>query len=627
MHVIGTAGHVDHGKSTLVAALTGIDPDRLKEEKAREMTIDLGFAWLKLANGEEVGIVDVPGHRDFIENMLAGVGGIDAVLFVIAADEGVMAQTREHLAIIDLLQIRRGLIVLTKSDLINDADWFDLVEADIADVVKGTILADAPILRVSARTGEGLEELKQQLAALMENLPAKADKARPRMPIDRTFSIAGFGTVVTGTLLDGSFSLGDEVVILPSGRTGRIRTIQNHKRKVQQALPGGRTAINLTGIEVDEINRGEVLAKPGQYQPAYRLDVHFRLLPDASHPLRHNTWVKLYLGTAEVPARVRIIGSEEIEPGADGWLQLELESEVVAVKGDRYILRIPSPGETIGGGEVLATDARRKHKRFDENVINHFETLLRGSPEELVLAAMDKLGVTTSEEVVRAMRAFEDVLPILTDLVTQGDVLALEEGSLTPQHLIVSQNKYTELTHTIHKILAEYHKHFPLRLGIRKEELKSRLQVQTKRFNALLGIMDSRGILSEAQGMVRLPEHQIQFSQEQQVLLRKLQAEFDEKKFQPPSVKEVTDMLGEELFGALIFQGELIRLNTEVLFRKREYDHLLAATMADLKAGQPVSVASFRDKFQSSRKYGLAFLEHLDASGVTIRDGDFRRLK
>ncbi len=627
MHVIGTAGHVDHGKSTLVAALTGIDPDRLKEEKAREMTIDLGFAWLKLANGEEVGIVDVPGHRDFIENMLAGVGGIDAVLFVIAADEGVMAQTREHLAIIDLLQIRRGLIVLTKSDLINDSDWFDLVEADIADVVKGTILADAPILRVSARTGEGLDELKQQLAALMENLPPKADKAKPRMPIDRTFSIAGFGTVVTGTLLDGSFSLGDEVVILPSGRTGRIRTIQNHKRKVQQAQPGGRTAINLTGIDVDEIYRGEVLAKPGQYQPAYRLDVHFRLLPDASHPLRHNTWVKLYLGTAEVPARVRIIGSEEIEPGADGWLQLELESEVVAVKGDRYILRIPSPGETIGGGEVLATDARRKHKRFDENVINHFETLLRGSPEELVLAVMDKLGVTTSEEVVRAMRAFEDVLPILTELVTQGDVLALEEGSLTPQHLIVSQNKYTELTHTIRKILADYHKHFPLRLGIRKEELKSRLQLQTKRFNALLGIMDCRGILSEAQGMVRLPEHQIQFSQEQQVLLRKLQAEFDEKKFQPPSVKEVTDMLGEELFGALIFQGELVRLNTEVLFRKREYDHILAATMADLKAGQPVSVASFRDKFQSSRKYGLAFLEHLDASGVTIRDGDFRRLK
>lgn len=627
MHVIGTAGHVDHGKSTLVAALTGIDPDRLKEEKAREMTIDLGFAWLKLANGEEVGIVDVPGHRDFIENMLAGVGGIDAVLFVIAADEGVMAQTREHLAIIDLLQIRRGLIVLTKSDLINDADWFDLVEADIADVVKGTILADAPILRVSARTGEGLEELKQQLAALMENLPAKADKAKPRMPIDRTFSIAGFGTVVTGTLLDGSFSLGDEVVVLPSGRTGRIRTIQNHKRKVQQALPGGRTAINLTGIDVDEIYRGEVLAKPGQYQPAYRLDVQFRLLPDASHPLRHNTWVKLYLGTAEVPARVRIIGSEEIEPGADGWLQLELENEVVAVKGDRYILRIPSPGETIGGGEVLATDARRKHKRFDENVINQFETLLRGSPEELVLAAMDKLGVTTSEELVRAMRASEDVLPILRELVTQGDVLALEEGSLTPQHLIVSQNKYTELTHTIRKILADYHKHFPLRLGIRKEELKSRLQLQTKRLNALLGVMDIRGILSEEQGMVRLPEHQIQFSQEQHVLLRKLQAEFDEKKFQPPSVKEVTDMLGEELFGALVFQGELVRLNTEVLFRKREYDHLLAATMADLKSGQPVSVASFRDKFQSSRKYGLAFLEHLDASGVTIRDGDFRRLK
>ena len=294
MRVIGTAGHVDHGKSTLVAALTGIHPDRLKEEQEREMTIDLGFAWLTLPGGEEIGIVDVPGHRDFIENMLAGVGGIDAVLLVIAADEGIMPQTREHLAILDLLQIQAGLVVLTKIDLIDDPDWLDLVEVDIRNVLRGTVLQDVPILRVSSTTRAGLPDLLRALDLLLQNVPVRPDLNRPRLPIDRVFAIPGFGTVVTGTLSDGKLATGDEVEILPSGLHGRIRGLQTHKKKEEMAVPGSRTAVNISGLNMEQIQRGEVVTHPGQYRITQRLDLTFRLLPDVSTSLRHNIEVKLF---------------------------------------------------------------------------------------------------------------------------------------------------------------------------------------------------------------------------------------------------------------------------------------------------------------------------------------------
>ena len=305
MHVIGTAGHVDHGKSTLVQALTGTNPDRLKEEREREMTIDLGFAWLKLPDGEDVGIVDVPGHRDFIENMLAGVGGIDAVIFVIAADEGIMPQTREHLAILDLLQISDGVIALTKVDLIDDPDWLDLVEEDVRAAMRGTVLESAPIVRVSARTRFGLDELLTGLSTCLAKHPARIDLGRPRLPIDRVFTIAGFGTVVTGTLSDGHLRVGEEIQVLPSGLRGRVRGLQTHKKKEEFAVPGSRTAVNISGVNIDQIKRGDVIAHPGKYQPTRRLDVHFRLLANISQPLEHSTEVKLFLGAAEVVARVR----------------------------------------------------------------------------------------------------------------------------------------------------------------------------------------------------------------------------------------------------------------------------------------------------------------------------------
>ncbi|HET9591135.1 MAG TPA: selenocysteine-specific translation elongation factor, partial [Anaerolineales bacterium] len=286
MRVIGTAGHVDHGKSTLIAALTGTHPDRLKEEQAREMTIELGFGWMTLPNGEEVGIVDVPGHRDFIENMLSGIGGIDAALLVIAADEGVMPQTREHLAILDLLQIPAGVIVLTKTDLAPEPGWLELVEADIRTAVAPTVMRDAPIVRVSARNRSGLEALISSLESILRERPARADLNRPRLPIDRVFSMSGFGTVVTGTLIDGHLAVGEEVEILPSGLRGRIRGLQTHRKKEDRAIPGSRTAVNISGVETDQIRRGEVLVHPDQYQPTRRIDARLQLLRDASSPLK-----------------------------------------------------------------------------------------------------------------------------------------------------------------------------------------------------------------------------------------------------------------------------------------------------------------------------------------------------
>ncbi|MEM7118702.1 MAG: selenocysteine-specific translation elongation factor, partial [Chloroflexota bacterium] len=368
MFVIGTAGHVDHGKSTLVEALTGIDPDRLNEEKEREMTIDLGFAWLQLGD-EEVGVVDVPGHRDFIENMLAGVGGIDLALFVVAADEGAMPQTREHLAILDLLEVNSGIVALTKVDLIDDPDWLELVMLDLEETFAGTVLENAPIMPVSAKTGDGLAELRILLTEKLSTAVPRPDNGRPRLPVDRVFTVAGFGTIVTGTLLDGRFRLGDSVELQPTEKNGRIRGLQTHRTKLDVARPGSRVAINVTGLSKDEVQRGNVVTLPKMVRGTVLFDASYRHLAAADAPLKHNMEVKLFVGAAEVVARTRVLGAKQIDPGEEGWLQLALSESAAIVRGDRFILRRPSPGATLGGGKVLDPYPGRRHRRFRPDVI------------------------------------------------------------------------------------------------------------------------------------------------------------------------------------------------------------------------------------------------------------------
>jgi len=622
MRVIGTAGHVDHGKSTLIAALTGTHPDRLKEEREREMTIDLGFGWLTLPGGEEIGIVDVPGHRDFIENMLSGIGGIDAALLIIAADEGVMPQTREHLSILDLLQIPKGIIVLTKVDLVQDADWLGLVEGDIRAVLKGTALQEAPLVRVSARTGQGLERLLAILETVLQDSPERPDLGRPRLPIDRVFSMAGYGTVVTGTLTDGRLTVGEEVQILPSGMKGRIRGLQTHKKKEASALPGSRTAVNLSGLAVEEISRGEVVVTPGHYLPTRRIDAHFRLLPDVKVPLKHGIEVKLFAGTAETIASLRLLGSETIEPGQAGWVQLELREPLVVVRGDHYILRRPSPSETLGGGVVIDPQPKARHRRFDEAIPKRFESLLAGSPSDLLLQASLALGPAAVKEVVARSRLDAGAASeALSELVNENALILLESGepSITDEMLVMAGSSWQSLATKIQDLLVNYHKQFPLRRGMPREELKSKLQTNPRLFNLAIGKLVAEDKI--------LPGHEIKFDSHQNASIKQLMGACAANPFAPPTVKEMQATVGEDVFTALLELEALVQVSAEVAFRNSDYGSMVEKIRAHIEKNGRISVAEARDLFHTSRKYVLPLLEHLDASGITVRDGDFRRLK
>ena len=637
MRVIGTAGHVDHGKSTLVQAITGTHPDRLKEEREREMTIDLGFAWFNLPDGEEVGIVDVPGHRDFIENMLAGIGGIDAALFVVAADEGVMPQTREHLAILDILQIQGGVVALTKIDMVDDPDWLDLVEMDLHQTLLGTVLDEVPIVRVSGRTGAGIPELLAAISAALADRPPRADFGRPRLPIDRTFTIAGFGTVVTGTLTDGQLRVGDEIEILPQRLTGRIRGLQTHKRKEDIAVPGGRTAVNVSGIALDQFQRGNVLTHPGDYKPSRRLDVRFRLLPDASASLKHNTEVKLFIGAAEIVARLRLLGTEELLPGETGWLQLELTEPVVAIRGDRYILRRPSPGETLGGGLVVDAQPKGRHKRFASGTLSRLEALSHGSPSEVLFQALLSLGAAPVKEIIERSSLDSNSVPqALGELLETGQILALEgsfdpAAPLTGNALVTSKGYWEQLADRSVQEVEKYHRSFPLRPGMPREELKSRLKStlrdSPRLFNAVLSKLVAEGELTEAGPLVKRPDHSIRFTNEQKQRADRLLARFAQAPYAPPSVKECLSEVGEDLFAALIDLGQFVSVSSEVVFRREDYERMVAEVRNMLQMRGKITAAEVRDHFNTSRRYVLALLEHLDAIGVTVREGDYRKLK
>jgi selenocysteine-specific elongation factor len=630
MRVIGTAGHVDHGKSTLIAALTGTHPDRLKEEQAREMTIELGFGWMTLPNGEEVGIVDVPGHRDFIENMLSGIGGIDAALLIIAADEGVMPQTREHLAILDLLEIPSGLIVLTKTDLASDSGWLDLVETDVRSAVAGTVMKDAPIVRVSAKTKTGLNELIASLQLLLETKPARLDLNRPRLPIDRVFSMSGFGTVVTGTLLDGCLSVGDEVEILPSGQKGRVRGLQTHKKKEQVAVPGSRTAVNISGIETESVPRGEMVVRAGQYQITRRLDARFRLLKDAASSIRHNSEVKFFVGASETIANLRLLGVEELAPGEEAWIQLELRDPVVAVRGDRYILRRLSPGETLGGGMVVDHQPKGRHKRFDESILKSLESLAEGTPAEILLEAALGMNIASIKDVVRQSRLEDaDAESALKELLETGQLIPFENGdpTITSDLLVAALPHWSALRDKTMQFIESYHKEYPLRRGIPREELKSRLKLPQRAFNAVVQKLITHQLITDHLSFVAKPGHEIKFNGQEQAKVQKLTRAFEQNPYSPPGVRECQTEVGEEVFNALVELGTIMTVSSEVAFRRQDYDLMVIETRKMLEQNGKITLAEVRDLFGTSRKYAQALLEHLDATGVTVRDGDFRRLR
>jgi selenocysteine-specific elongation factor len=634
MRVIGTAGHVDHGKSTLVKALTGIDPDRLKEEQQRAMTIDLGFAWLTLPSGESVGIVDVPGHQDFIKNMLAGVGGIDAALFVIAADEGVMPQTREHLAILDLLEIPAGIIVVTKIDAIEDPDWLELVQADIAETVSGTALAKAPIMPVSALKGLGLKTLIDALDTLLAQAPPRPNRGRPRLPVDRVFSMSGFGTVVTGTLLDGQLQVGQEVEILPQGLKTRIRGLQSHKKTVTLAQPGSRTAVNLSGLSTQEVGRGNVLTTPGWLEPTQLIDAYLKLLPDSSRPLRHNQEVELFTGSAETPAFVRLLGVRQLEPGQTGWVQLRLMQRIPVIKGDRFIIRQPSPSLTIGGGVIVDPLPRRRHRRFRPELLQRLETLLAGAPEDVLLVELDRRGPLPAQTLIAECRLSpEAAATALANLLARGQAFPLTEtmsqtATLSQaKTLVASPGGWATLLGQIQTNLLDYHQRFPLRVGIPRGELKSRLKLETRLFNEAMQRGQAEGVFVATETAVRLPTHQVKFNPAQQAAVDRLLADFRRAPYNTPLPKDVAAAIGDEVMQALLDEGQLVRLSPEVMLLAETYDSFVIWLKDYLRQNSTVNVAQVRDVFNTSRKYALALLEYTDEQRLTKRVGDDRVLR
>ena len=638
MRVLGTAGHVDHGKSSLVRALTGIDPDRLKEEKARGMTIDLGFAWIDLPSqdgaAETAGIVDVPGHIDFIKNMLAGVGGIDAAILVIAADEGVMPQTREHLAILDLLAVPTAAVALTKIDLIDDPEWLDLVTLDVAELLAGTHLAGAPIVPVSAVTGAGLDDLKHMLATLLAGLPARRDRGRPRLPIDRIFTLSGFGTVVTGTLLDGEFAVGDAVEILPARHAARIRTLQTHRRQVTTGRPGSRLAINLTGVSTDELRRGDVVAHPDTLAPTLLLDARFRVLADAPRPLKHNQTVDLFVGAAEISAVARVLGAETIAPGAEGWLQLRLARPAVVAAGDRFILRQPSPSLTLGGGVVLSPAPQRRWRRFDAQALARLATLAHGQPDEILLQALDRQRLTTPRQLIAG--ADLDAAAAATALVDLRRQHALVEIGVGDDALLVSLNTWRQIVEGLPARVADYHRQFALRRGLPRSEARARLQLllpgvdlPVRTFNSVLDELARRGHLRADDTGVRLPDFTPTPTSAQQARIDRLLAAFAAAPYAPPIQQDALQILGgdAELLEFLIDQGVLVRLGGDVLLRRADFEAMVAGITAHLRIHGAVTLAEVRDLFQTSRKYAQAVLEAMDAQRITRREGDARVLR
>jgi len=628
--IIGTAGHVDHGKTALVKAMTGVDTDRLKEEKERGISIELGFTALKLPSGRRAGIVDVPGHERFIKNMLAGAGGFDLVLLVIAADEGVMPQTREHLDIIQLLQVKKGVVVLTKADLV-DEEWLDLVKEEVRDFLIGTVLEKAPLVTVSAVTGRGIGDLLELLDRVAEETEAKTTAGPPRLPVDRVFSVTGFGTVVTGTLIAGEIRVGDSVEVQPQGLTARVRSLQSHGEKVEVAGAGQRVAANLAGLEVEQIGRGSVVAGLNSLTPSYRLDVHLLLLKSAARPLKNRARVRFYLGSGEILGRVLLLDREELEPGALAYAQLELEDKTAAVKGDRFVLRSYSPMRTIGGGTIIDPAPGRKHKRFRSEVLKALETRERGTPSEILeqylqsnpmlpdladAAAGTGLQVSETEELARHL-AHQDRVKIIP-----GDGKA---------YLVLTE-VYRRWAGELEQMLESYHREFPLREGYPKEELRSRKfpALNNKVFQFLLAAMEKDKLVRCSAQAVACSSFVSGPDREMGAMVEKIRKELAEACFQPPSWTELAGMAGLsenaslELLQYLLRTGELVKVGENLYFLGETIRAVRQKVAGYLRQNGEISVGELRDLLQTTRKYALPLLEYFDKEKVTRRVGDKR---
>ncbi len=626
--VIGTAGHIDHGKTALIKALTGIDCDRLKEEKERGITIDLGFAFIELGDGIHAGIVDVPGHERFVKNMLAGAGGIDLVLLVVAADEGVMPQTREHLAICELLRVKDGLVALTKRDLV-EADWLELVKEDVLSLTEGTFLSGKSLIPLSSVTGEGLAELLSALKEVAARVPPKEATGPFRLPIDRVFIKRGFGAVVTGTLLSGRVKLGEIVEVFPKGLRARVRGIQVHGKPSEEALAGLRTAINLQGLDKWQLERGDVLAHPGGLAGSYMLDVELEHLPSAPRPLKDRSRVRFHSGTSEVIGRVALIGEEELKPGGRGYAQLRLESPVALLPRDRFVIRSYSPLETVGGGEVLDALPRKHHRRRAET-LQRFRRLAEASDQgrlELHLEEASFGGLDPSALALRVPLPREVLRALLREMVAEGRAVILDEAS----GLALSGNRFRGLRKKIAELLEAFHRKNPLRHGMLREELRSRLsaEVPERAFTHALRSLEEAGEVVSKEQRVRLSHHEVQVGEELSRLKERVEEEFLRAGAQPPDPEAAVESFGPKaqvILRLLVDEGALVRVK-DCLFHKEALAEVKEKLKAALMERGELTAAEFRDILGITRKHAIPLLEYFDGERLTMRVGDKRLLR
>jgi len=613
LFVVGTAGHVDHGKSTLIQALTGIDPDRLLEEKSRGMTIELGFAWLTLPSGAEISIVDVPGHERFIKNMLMGAGGVDVALLIVAADEGVMPQTREHLAILDLLGIDTGLIVMTKKDLV-DQDWLDLVTLEVQETLEGTSLENADVVAVSAENGEGLDEFRAALDKLITGLLSHRSTGNPRLPVDRSFTISGFGTVVTGTLADGSLKVGQEVEILPSGQRARIRSLQVHETSHDQVGPGTRLAVNLSGIGHSDIDRGDLLTTVGWLESSSAFDATFRVIPDAPRPVRHNHKVTLFAGTREIPATVRVLEGDQIAPGSSGWVQLRTTEKVPVVRGDSFVVR--DTENTLGGGQVLEPNAPRR-KRNDAETLSRLQTIASGSSEDVTFNALTDIEPATIAQLAgSAGTSADDIEAAISTLESEGRVKRLGSGN----EFVISIGGWESLTGIAASTLSSFHKTYPLRQGMPLQDFRGQLKLKTPAFTAVSASLSAEEVIATDDATVRTPDHAPRLSSAQESEANEFLKLISADRYSPSTERPV-DI---EILQLLSDRGDVVRISGDIVYPTGAYEEMESKILGSGTDGQEITITNVREIFGTSRKYTLAVLEYMDSKDLTRRAGDSR---
>lgn len=632
--IIGTAGHIDHGKTTLIEALTGRETDRLKEEKERGISIELGFTYFDLPNGSRAGIVDVPGHEKFIKSMLAGVTGIDMVMLVIAADEGIMPQTKEHLDILDLLGLEEGIIVLTKSSTVDD-EWRELVKEDIKERVKGTFLEKSEIVEVDSINKKGVPELIKKVQEMIEITEDKKVFGNPKLPVDRTFTISGFGTVVTGTLVSGSFKIGDEINVYPKGKEGKIRNLQVHNDDVKFAYAGQRVAINISGLKKTEIERGDVIALKGTMKSTMMLDVKLKLLKDSQRIIENRTRIRLYIGSKEVLCRVVILDKENLTPGEECFAQLRLEEEIAASKGDKFIVRFYSPMITIGGGEVLDPNPTKK-KRFDKDVIEALYIKSEGDQKDIIENIIEKNSYkfpTIKDISVMTSNTEGELEKYLLELV--------EEKKL--RVFILSKDKYTIHTNyilnvgnEIEKEVQKYHKKYPFRKGISKEEVRSKFLSKAKPKLAEMIISDicKNTNLIENKDLIHLEDFKIEFTGKNKQYKDKIEEAYLNSNFNILKKEDIIAELSnkdnkiniEQIFEALIEDGKIMKIKEDIYIHESLFIKAKSNIMKYIEENGSATVGEIRDILETNRKMALSIIETLDEMKITKRIDDKRIL-